>query len=114
MASQFNYEELVELFIGIEGIDVNQRREVIGHAALSWALYHHNEGLVRLLLDTPGIDIEILDAWDRTPLMLAAEFGIITVAELLLDHGANVNARFVASPALSYAADEGHQEVDGA
>lgn len=110
-ASQFNYEELVRLFIGIDGIDVNQKREGIGHAALSRAIYNRNEGLVRLLLDTPGIDIEILDAWDRTPLMLAADFGMAGAVELLLDRGANVNARFAGSPALSYAADEGHEEA---
>ena len=48
--------------------------------------------LTRMLLSTPGIEVDPTSTYGRTPLHIAASRGNWAVARLLLQHGANPNA----------------------
>ncbi|HEY9774849.1 MAG TPA: ankyrin repeat domain-containing protein [Planktothrix sp.] len=51
-----------------------------------------------------GLDVNMLGCVQRTPLILAAEEGIAVATEILIQHGADVNAKpFVDMPALNAA-----------
>ena len=86
------------------GADINGR-ERSGNCALHWAVTLHHNQLVELLLERgahPAIPSEQYDSLDHagvfdnspgtTPLHCAARFGNARAAELLLQHGADINA----------------------
>lgn len=52
----------------------------------------HNEKLVTDLLDK-GADVNVTDAYGRTPLMRAVERNKITIIRILLQRGANVKSK---------------------
>jgi ankyrin repeat protein len=55
-----------------------------------------NEEFVRQLFAARGKDdIDTLDARAKTPLHLAAAHGHVNIARLLIEHGANINARSI-------------------
>jgi hypothetical protein len=98
-----------------------KRKGKRGKSALSWAAAHGHEkvvraalatyptllakkpllvasrngyaGIVQLLLEKNGVDIESRDAWGHTPLTIAVENGHEKVVKLLLDAGADPTAR---------------------
>ena len=90
LAAQCNYDDMVALLLGAQGINVNAR-STRGLTALCWAVANHNRNLVRLLLDAEGVDIEARDSCGRTPLAIALDNGDAALIQELLDHGANVN-----------------------
>ncbi len=60
---------------------------------LGFACYQGHFAVVQLLLDQPGIELNILDAGDRTPLMQATERGDEQIVRLLLKKGAKSEIR---------------------
>ena len=68
--------------------------------------------LVGMLLDA-GADANRANQDGETPVMLAARTGVVKIAELLVGHGANVNAPelFRKQTALMWASAESHPEM---
>ncbi len=67
---------------------------------LCWALRNKNHEIVRLLLQSPRLDMnkrsvtyDSFGEWERTPLILAAHMGKADVVAQLLQRGAKPNAR---------------------
>ena len=58
---------------------------------LSWAARYRREAVVKLLLDTGKVDVDVKDDDGSTPLSWAAEQGHEAVVRLLLDNGADIN-----------------------
>ncbi len=60
----------------------------------------------------PPLSICSISPGDSTPLMEAASGGYSDIVKLLIDHGANVNAKSsVGNTALTYACCGGYEEV---
>jgi ankyrin repeat protein len=70
-----------------------------------------NEGEVTRLLDGDPTLLERRDDEGYTVLTVAAEHGQLGVMRLLVQRGANIDARDWGRTALHYAADYGHEEV---
>ena len=60
--------------------------------AIHAALYKEHVQIARLLITSPGADLNLRDDDDSTPLHVASESGRFDLVELLLDYKANVNA----------------------
>ena len=87
-------------------------------AAMEAAAASGREDVVRLLLDTrtrARVRIESRDAPGRTPLLLAVDFNHPRLVEMLIDSGADLNARagpaFWNYSALDFARRQGNQEI---
>lgn len=126
-----------ELFKAIDKGDVARARAAIESGAdvnavydrdtmLCWAMRNDNPDIARLLLQSPRLDVNqrgvLYDAfgeWERTPLIFASHKGQADIVALLLQRGANVNARDRTSSvpeargntALIKAAQRDHTEV---
>ncbi|GAB1205935.1 hypothetical protein APSETT445_004614 [Aspergillus pseudonomiae] len=92
------------------GANVEGRNTHNDMDALFNAVYRDEALIVGLLIEY-GASLERRDDDDMTPLAFAAQVRSVKVAELLLDHGANVNALVHGSTALSFAIDEGNVPV---
>ena len=86
--------------------------------AIDAATSSGREAVVRLLLDTKTrarVRIENRDAPGRTPLLLAVDFNHPRLVEILLDSGADLNARagpaFWNYSAMDFARRHGNQEI---
>lgn len=81
------------------GVDVDATDE-LGRTALHWSTVTDNEELMRLLLTTrfggasPKARTNAVDKRMKTPLHLAASHDRQHLAEILLQHGADVHARY--------------------
>ena len=67
---------------------------------LCWALRNKNPEVTKLLLQSPRLDVnkrgvtyDSFGEWERTPLILASHMGQADIVALMLQRGANVNAR---------------------
>lgn len=61
---------------------------------MGWSAYSGNTAVVKMLLDTPGIEVDSKDASGRTPLSVAASAGSVEIVKLLLDtNRVDVNTR---------------------
>ncbi|KAF9889095.1 hypothetical protein FE257_008072 [Aspergillus nanangensis] len=104
-AVNLGHTEVAERLL-IQGANINARgisnRDNI---LLNEILQHHSE-MVLFLLDH-GADANVQNGEYGLPLGLAASAGCESVVELLLKHGADINAG-TSHPALYYAAAEGH------
>lgn len=83
-----------------------------GSTPLSEAVRLAHAGLVKALLGA-GADPNIGNDDGQTPLMLAAWTGVVEVARLLVEHGAEVNAveQWTGQTALMWAAARNHPEM---
>ncbi len=81
-----------------------------GDPALVRAIRMENDSVIRVLLESPGLDVDTASEYGETALMLAAFKGNITLLNELLSHGAGINRVGGWTP-LHYAATEGHDEV---
>lgn len=78
---------------------------------LSKALVEGQKKKIASLL-SKGVDVNVLNEHERTPLMLVAEYGHAEIAALLISKGANVNARDAhGNTALILASRYGNPEI---
>ncbi|OTA02427.1 hypothetical protein A9Z42_0027950 [Trichoderma parareesei] len=92
--------------------DVNLQDED-SRGPLSWAAESGHESIVKMLLDTGMVEIDLSDCFGQTPLAFAAESGHEAIVKLLLDTGeVNINSldSHHHSP-LSWASENGHEAV---
>lgn len=77
-----------------QGVDVNATDSIdpriFPNRALPLAVEQGNPEVVRTLLNTPNIAIEVKGEFQRTPLMIACDKNDLKVMEILLDHGATM------------------------
>ena len=94
---------------GVKGVVTQQEY------SLSTKPLHHavSEGDTERVLGLLGSEtnIEAVDRFGITPLLVASAHGHVEVAKALLDSGANVNNKRIPYTALHVAAVEGHAEV---
>ena len=88
------------------------RRNEVGHTALTYAASEGNYQCVRLLIDV-GADVNAADSDGYTALTAAADSGSISCIQLLLKSGARVNAaNFKRQNTLIFLAEhQGSQDV---
>ncbi|MBU1229760.1 MAG: ankyrin repeat domain-containing protein [Proteobacteria bacterium] len=100
-----------ELFKAIDKGDLDKARAAINNGddvnavydrdtMLCWALRNKNPEITKLLLQSPRLDVnkrgvlyDSFGEWERTPLILASHMGQADIVALMLQRGANVNAR---------------------
>ena len=83
-----------------------------GTTALHFAARRGNTEIGLLLVNQPGIEINVCDHGYATPLHSAAISGDSEITEQLIKHGANIFIEDVESEtALHYAAEEGNVNV---
>jgi ankyrin repeat protein len=80
-----------------------------GNTGLMLAIQESSFKVANLLLSLNGIKVEVRNAADESPLMLAAIKGELNLCKLLLKKGADVNKPGWA--ALHYAASGGHVDI---
>ncbi|KAA6409974.1 MAG: hypothetical protein FRX48_06588 [Lasallia pustulata] len=81
------------------------------HAMLCWAVHNGRVVAVKEILsqDANKSDVNAKGEYPMAPLTYAAKEGFTSIVEILLNHGANPNAKDNrCRTALSYAAQEGH------
>ncbi|MBU6503468.1 MAG: ankyrin repeat domain-containing protein [Burkholderiales bacterium] len=90
------------------GFDPNTRGPK-GQVGLMMALDEPALQAAQVLLDAPGIDVNVLDAHGESPLMMASLKGQFNIAKELIDKGADVNK--TGWTPLHYAATGGHAKI---
>lgn len=87
-------------------------RDLVNRSPLWWASYHGHETVVELLLKHGNIEVTPVDAIKKfTPLSIAAEYDMISIAKMLLacgDVDVNCGPR---NPPLVIAVENGHHEI---
>jgi ankyrin repeat protein len=94
-ARRNNIEATVMLLLE-RGADPTTRSKY-DQTSLHMACMYGNDIAIRLLLATGRVDLEARDSNDTTPLLRAARNGRLAAARLLVDAGADVNARDIIS-----------------
>jgi ankyrin repeat protein len=89
IACKFKSDAMVKSLIEL-GADVNSKSECDLSTPLLCVSLLGNEELVRILLDK-GADVNALDKCGQSALILACEKNKLSIAQLLLEHGANPN-----------------------
>lgn len=85
---------------------VKSHFNIEGTAAIHVAIDQGNTGVIRLLLER-GDDPDRRTKSDMTPLTIAGSSQNIEIMQLLLDRGADINAKIQGSPGLHKAIEEG-------
>ena len=80
-----------------------------GHSGLMLAIKDGAIKVATVLAKAPGIKVEVRNVADESPLMLAALKGEISLCQLLIKKGADVNKTGWAP--LHYAATSGHKNI---
>ncbi len=86
-AADSGSREIVQLLCNNPTLNVNAYES--GRTALICAVRHGFEDIVKILLTKPGIEVDAKDEHGETALTLAAEKGFVTLAQLLMQAGAN-------------------------
>ena len=104
----------VQGLIGCLGVDINYA-DSLGGTGLWYALFKDHLQVVKLLLSTPGIDVNKAMTTDgATPLYVASAYGHVeAVKELLANQQININQGLtdIGANPLFVASQEGHVEV---
>jgi ankyrin repeat protein len=83
-----------------------------GQTPLAWASDRGYRGVVKLLLDTPGIKLDSRDRLGQTSLLYAAKKGHEAIVQLLVKKGADVESKDKYDrTALWWAAASGHDAI---
>lgn len=98
---QYPADRILEVLIENKA-DLCHRSVPGGKHVLHFAARDNNPNIVRRLLDlSVNVDIQTIN-YGQTALHIAADYGSLEVAELLLQRGANVNAECTVGPMVSY------------
>ncbi|KAL1885699.1 hypothetical protein Plec18167_001194 [Paecilomyces lecythidis] len=113
ISSYFGLEYVVKQLLTSNEIDRNTSND-FDRNSLLWAAERGHESVVKLLLQTGKVDLNIKDPeFSKTPLAYAAENGHRAIAELLLGTGEvdpNLDSKEGWTP-LAYAAKNGHDAI---
>ncbi len=83
---------VIPLILLPNGISLAEsENEGIGAASLFSAIIKRQTNMIRSLMRV-GVDLDIKNIEGTTPLMAAAEYGVIDIAKILIENGANVKA----------------------
>ncbi|KAL9585140.1 MAG: hypothetical protein Q9212_001706 [Teloschistes hypoglaucus] len=116
LAASHKREEIVMMLLRIPSLDVNMQTtdDTGGTTALNVAAGLSNVEIVRQILAHPECDVNKPDRW-TTPVWKAAANGLVSVVEVLLDHGADPEIRgasdFASETPLHHAVGYGHVGV---
>jgi len=72
--------------------DVNATSK-LNYTAISYASQNGHEAVVRLLLDTNRVDLEVKNGIGASVLLVAAHFGYVNIIDMLLDARADIDAQ---------------------
>lgn len=86
-----NVKAVRAVLAGAHGREVMNAKNALGNTGLSRALFARHEKVAKLLLATPGIDVNVRDEWGRTALHYLSYSP--AVRWLLAAPGIDVNAR---------------------
>ncbi|KAL8870107.1 MAG: hypothetical protein Q9174_003770 [Haloplaca sp. 1 TL-2023] len=108
-------EDVVRLLLQASGLEINKQLPCKEKStALTIAARHENADIVRQILKNEDCDINQRDWWS-TPLAKAATAGLVSVIDVLLDHGADPEIQegphYASGTALNRAIDYGHVAV---
>lgn len=116
LATFHSREEMVRMLLRIPSLDVNMQTtdDAGATTALNIAADLDNVEIIRQILAHPGCDVNKRDRW-TTPVSKAAVNGSVSVVEVLLDHGADLEIRgasdFASGTPLHRAIGYGHVGV---
>lgn len=87
-----NHPNIVEYLLSFKEIDINfvDDRKM---TALHQSLYHRDTIILQMLLKQDGINLEIMNNYGETPLMFAVGNNLVEHVQLLVDAGADLNAK---------------------
>lgn len=113
-AAQVGHVEMVKLLLSKNAVDPN-----LGNIGppLAIAAYNSHHAVVDLLLNTPGVDVNLRDSYGRTPLFSAVFSGSEAVLTQFIAHpGVDINAgqsltNMTGWTALMYAISRGHKRM---
>jgi len=87
-AAAIGHEEVVKIFLGREGVNLNQADKEYGRTPLSWAAGNGHSRIVKMLLEREGVNPNQADTFHRrTPLSWAAEGGHEGIVKILSERG---------------------------
>ena len=87
-AAAIGHEEVVKIFLGREGVNLNQVDQEYGRTPLSWAAGNGHSRIVKMLLEREGVNPNQTDTFHRrTPLWWAAEGGHEGIVKMLSERG---------------------------
>mmetsp|Transcript_24250 Transcript_24250/g.29409 ORF Transcript_24250/g.29409 Transcript_24250/m.29409 type:complete len:457 (+) Transcript_24250:181-1551(+) len=110
VAAQCGHAKVVALMVD-NGADVNIQDDD-GKTPLFVACSFNNVDVVQILLKVPGINLELGNNEGSRPLQFAAEAGYIKVVRMLLDAGADIDAKGLNhQTALHEAVIGGHESI---
>ncbi|VUC25834.1 unnamed protein product [Clonostachys rosea] len=86
-ASYAGHDQIVELFLGIEKLDIDTKGGPFHQTPLNAASINGNDLVVQLLLSVDQVDVNSKDINMKTPISNAAERGYSNIVSLLLETG---------------------------
>ncbi|SPO05897.1 uncharacterized protein DNG_08586 [Cephalotrichum gorgonifer] len=106
------HEDIVNLFLSIEGVEIDSK-DYEGQTPLSWAAINGHAAIVKLLFDTGRAEIDSKDGTGQTPLSWAAVMGHEAIARLICETGkAEIDSKdMLGMTPLSWASRNGHVAI---